>query len=97
MAELVATSLARITRYETGESSPPLWLLLWYADHFDVSMDYIFGRTDKPQGKTYKYRPKIGENNEELQKFVDMCFDPTSPINDQLKQTLVKMLGEARK
>ena len=97
MSELVGTTQACINRYETGVSAPPLWVLMWYADHFDVSMDYIFGRTDKPQGKMYKYRPKIGENDVELQRFVEMCFDPTSPINEQLKETLVKMLGEARK
>ena len=60
-------------------------------------MDYIFGRTGKPQGKAYKYRPKIGKNDEELQRFVEMCFDSSSPINAELKQTLVKMLTEERK
>jgi hypothetical protein len=70
--------------------------LEWYADRFDVSMDYIFGRTDRPQGRAYKYRPKIGACDGELQKFVEMCFDPASPVNGQLKQALVKMLAEAR-
>ena len=97
LGELIGTTQHCINRYETGVSSPPLKVLLWYADHFDVSLDYIFGRTDTPQGKTYKYRPKIGENDEELQRFVEMCFDPSSPINAELKQTLVKMLAEERK
>lgn len=33
--------------------------MLWYADFFDVSLDYIFGRTDKPQGKLYENQPKV--------------------------------------
>ncbi|MEG2174980.1 MAG: hypothetical protein RR135_05810 [Oscillospiraceae bacterium] len=32
-------------------TAAPAELLVRYADDFDVSLDYIFGRTDKPQGK----------------------------------------------
>lgn len=98
IADLIGgTTQASINRYETAGSSPPLKTLLWYADYFDVSMDYIFGRTDKPQGKLYEYKPKIIENDAEMQRFVEMCFDPNSPMNDRLRQTLIEMLGEAKK
>ena len=63
---------------------------------FDVSMDYIFGRTDNPQGKLYEYKPKIQQNDPQMQKFVEMCFDPASPMNARLKETLLQMLGEAK-
>ena len=96
IAQMVGTSQVSINRYETEGSSPPLPTLLWYADYFDVSMDYIFGRTDKPQGKLYEYKPKIEKNSEEMRQFVEMCFDPNSPMNDRLKQTLIEMLGEAK-
>jgi transcriptional regulator with XRE-family HTH domain len=86
-----------LNRYENNQSTPPLEILLWYADYFDVSMDYIFGRTDKPRGKLYEYKPKIIENDAEMQRFVEMCFDPNSPMNDRLKQTLLEMLGEVKK
>ncbi|GHV44636.1 hypothetical protein FACS189492_1280 [Clostridia bacterium] len=65
--------------------------------YFDVSLDYIFGRTDKPQGKQYEYKPIFNEDNEELKQFIEMCFDPTSSMNERLKQTLIKMLGEGKK
>ena len=94
MAELIGTTQSCMNRYETSVSSPPLTVLLWYADYFDVSMDYIFGRTDKPQGTTYDYHPKIEKNSEELSKFVEMCFDPNSRMNDRLKKTLLQMLKE---
>ena len=97
IAELIGTTQACINRYETAASSPPLKVLLWYADYFDVSMDYIFGRTDKPQGTLYEYKPKIERNSEEMRQFVEMCFDPESPISERLKQTLVEMLLEAKK
>ena len=32
-----------------------------------------------------------------MKKFVDMCFDPASPMNARLKETLLQMLGEVKK
>ena len=96
IAKLVGTTQTSIYRYETANGLPPHNVLLWYADYFDVSMDYIYGRTDKPQGKLYEFKPKILEDNEEMRQFVEMCFDPNSPMNDKLKQTILEMLKEAK-
>ena len=82
-----------INRYESGEASAPYEVLLQYADHFDVSMDYIFGRTDNPQGKLYENKPKVEKIYPEMEKFIEMCFDPSSPMNERLKATLVEMLS----
>lgn len=97
IADMIGISQVSINRYESGAGEPPFKTLLWYADHFDVSLDYIFGRTDQPQGKLYEYQPKIIENSDELKRFVEMCFDPASPMNGRLKQTLIQMLGEVKK
>ena len=97
IAAMVGTSQVSINRYESGTGAPPLKTLLWYADYFDVSLDYIFGRTDNPQGKLYEYKPKIIENDAEMQRFIEMCFDPNSSMNDRLKQTLIQMIKEAKK
>lgn len=75
---------------------PSTKVLLWYADYFDVSMDYIYGRTDNPQGKLYEYKPKIEQTDPEIAMFVDMCFDPKSPMIDRLKKTLLDLLGEVK-
>jgi len=96
LANIIGTTQACINRYETDVSSPPLTVLLWYADYFDISLDYIFGRTDQPQGKLYEYKPKIQQSDPQMQKFVEMCFDPASPMNARLKETLLQMLGEAK-
>jgi len=80
-----------IARYENNTGDPPFKVLMWYADYFDVSLDYIFGRTDKPQGKLYDFQPKI-EDNEEMRLFIEMCFDPNSPMSGKLKDTLLKMM-----
>ena len=42
---------ATINRYETGYSAAPIKVLIWYADYFDVSMDYLCCRTERsPRG-----------------------------------------------
>ena len=96
MAEAIGSTQSSINRYENGQSTPPVELFRRYADYFDVSMDYIFGRTDNPQGKLYEYKPKIQQSDPQMQKFVEMCFDPASPMNARLKETLLQMLGEAK-
>ena len=85
LAELLGTHQSAVNRYEHGQSAVPFSLLRNYADYFDVSLDYIFGRTDHPQGKLYEYKPNFS-NSPEMQKFVEMCFEPGSAMNEKLKQ-----------
>ncbi len=92
MAELLGVKQSSINRYEQGLSAPSLETLVKYADYFDVSMDYIFARTNKPQGRLYEYRPKIAVGSEEMKQFIEMCFDPQSPMSEKLKQTLLQMM-----
>ena len=101
LAALMGATQASVNRYENGQSSPPLKILRWYADFFDVSWDYIFARTEQPEGKLYEHKPKVVEaitqDNKELRQFVDMCFDPASPVSEKLRETLTKLLEEQRK
>lgn len=101
IAALMGATQASVNRYENGQTSPPLKILLWYGDFFDVSMDYIFARTEQPEGKLYEHKPKVIEaitrDNKELRQFVDMCFDPSSPVSEKLRDMLTQMLNEQRK
>lgn len=92
MAEILNVKQSSINRYEQGISTPSCETLIKYADYFDVSMDYIFARTDKPQGRLYDFQPKLTANSEEMKQFIEMCFDPQSPMNERLKQTLIQMM-----
>ena len=96
LGKLAGSNQSAINRYETDRAAVPYRMLIWYAQYFDVSMDYIFGRTDNPQGKLYEYKPKIQQSDPQMQKFVEMCFDPTSPMNARLKEALLRMFGEAK-
>ena len=97
MGNIVGVKQSSLNRYEHGQSSPSVETLVRYADYFDVSLDYIFGRTDNPQGKLYQCMTKVSESDPEIEKFVEMCFDPKSPMHDRLKETLLTMLREENK
>lgn len=79
--EIGTVAQLAIFRYENGQS--------------DVSLDYIFGRTDKPQGKLYDYNPTAFDD-EKMQQFVEMCFDPKSSANAKLKEAVLKQLKEQK-
>lgn len=40
---------ALLSKYESGKRIPPTETLMVLADYYDVSMDYIMGRTDNPK------------------------------------------------
>jgi transcriptional regulator with XRE-family HTH domain len=97
IGELLGVPQSSIYRYEYGQSSPSFENMVRFADYFDVSLDFIFGRADDPQGKLYEFQPKILtdkiENKQELKQFIEMCFDPDSPMYGRLKETLFQMIG----
>jgi len=46
LAEIFHTKKATISRYETGARDPKLDTLIDFADFFNVSTDYLLGRTE---------------------------------------------------
>lgn len=97
MAKKFGITQSSVFRYETGATMIPPEVLLQYADFFDVSLDYIFGRTDDPHGALYEASPKVEKLYPEMDKFIEMCFDPASPMNAKLKESLRRMLKEDNK
>ena len=98
MAEILGVQQSRINRYETGQSTPSPEVFVKYADYFDVSMDYLYCRTDKPQGILYDYQPQAlkakTEQSREMREFIEMCFDPKAPVNKRLKEALFRIMEE---
>ena len=99
-ADVIGSTQSSINRYEQGQSAPSLETLVKYADYFDVSMDYLYCRTDEPRGKLYDYQPERlkGKNiqNQELRDFIEMCFDPQAPVNKRLKEALFRIMEEGQ-
>jgi len=100
LANALGVPQAALNRFEHNQQIISDEVILKYADYFDVSLDYICGRTDKPEGKLFTARPNISGDNEEIRQFIEMCFDPKSKMNVKLKDTLYRMMiagGEAKK
>ena len=48
MAEILGMGQRNYQKYETGEIDPPLSKAIVLADFFNVSLDYLVGRSDDP-------------------------------------------------
>lgn len=49
LANAVNLNIKQIQRYEGGSNEPTLSVLIALADYFDVSLDYLVGRSDDPR------------------------------------------------
>lgn len=49
LAELCGLDYNAIKRYETGKTKPTMDALVAIADYFEVSIDYLIGRSDYPK------------------------------------------------
>ena len=96
LAAALGTTQSSLNRYEHAQSTPTAELFRKYADYFDVSLDYIFARTDNPQGKSYDFHPQHDPQPEELRRFLDMCFEPGTPANAKLKDSLYRIMEEQK-
>ena len=54
LAEILDMSFRGYQNYETGQSEPKLATLLAIADYYQVSIDYLVGRTDAPDFQPVK-------------------------------------------
>jgi len=97
LAKTIGVSQSAINKYEHNESAIPDNVLSKYAEFFDVSLDYIFGRTDNPEGVLFKHEPELLKRKiireDEWEDFVEACFDPRSPMNKKLKEMILQMAG----
>jgi len=97
LSKSLGISQAAVNRYERNQSAVPDTVLLKYADFFDVSADYLLGRTDKPEGALFNNEPEILKRKaireDEWEDFVEACFDPRSPMNKRLKEMVFNMAG----
>ena len=97
LSKAIGLAQSAINRYEHNMVAVPDTALIKYAEYFDVSLDYIFGRTDNPEGAVFKNEPELLKRKlvreDEWEEFVEMCFDPRSPMNKKLKEMIMQMAG----
>lgn len=96
IANLLNVAKSTYSGYENNKSVPNHEALKKIADFYSVSVDYILGRTNDstPIGHFKKEK----EINEKLDDFIkevektDRLIYSGSPMNEQTKQILLKML-----
>ena len=67
LAEKFGLTKYQVSRYENGESNPDPDVISKFAEYFEVTTDYLLGRTDNPQG--YSDFDPIAEHNRLLKKY----------------------------
>ena len=97
IGKLCGSNQSTIGKMENGQTAPSVKILVWWADYFNVSLDYLCCRTDQPQGKLYEGKPNFAGSRAEAQRFIEMCFDPASPYSSKLKDMLLQMMMEDTK
>ena len=61
VADKLGIHCTTYTKYETGASEPSFEMLNKLADLYDISTDYLFGRTNKSGAKSGKLIPVLGD------------------------------------
>lgn len=95
LAEKFNISRAAISKYETGEREPNLDFLIKFSNYFNVSIDYLLGKTRIPttQNTLYILSAHSPESLKKLtiiltkfknKKYIDLVYDLLSNI-DKLK------------
>lgn len=72
LAQKTGIDQRTISNYETGKTVPDAYALVRLADFFDVSIDYLVGRTEQDlsaQTKRVRLIDKIQDELEELKRY----------------------------
>jgi HTH-type transcriptional regulator, competence development regulator len=82
LAERLGYSRGKLSNYEQGSRQPDYDTLKKIADFFEVSVDYLLGRTDNPNG-TSEHDDK--KNKED--------YDPLTEINKLVEKYGIEQMG----
>lgn len=93
LAQCMKITQASLARYETGVSCPNEEQLVWLADHFNVSLDWLFGRaniqkgeyvdTKKQKKMEFSYPDGKHVTNEELMKALKNLEEMIAEMNEK--------------
>lgn len=83
VADSLGISNTQLSRYESGDRNPDPELITKFADFYDVTTDYLHGRTDSLIGSDNQY--EIIEHNE--------TYDSLAEITKLAKKYGLEQLG----
>lgn len=88
IAEELNVSQSLIAKWESHQSTPAPEMLDYIADYFDISTDYLIGRTND--------RRYFKDNDDCIEDF-NLLFDKYKGLSDSDKQFMKNMIIERRK
>jgi len=88
LAEILGTSQATITFWETGKRVPDVEMLCKIADYFNVTTDYLLGRTPMEVVMIEDDPPPLGDDEFELV----IKADEKTPSADELERRIVEIM-----
>lgn len=87
LAKILHSSDKNIWAYENGVASPPIDILIAYANYFGVSTDYLLGRTDE-LGAVITPFPPSDDYTDEEKKLIADYRELTPPLKRMIQETL---------
>lgn len=93
MADLLQITRSAYVRYEKGQNQPPNDALVKLADYFDVSTDYLLGKTNDPMPPDAK---KEAPSEEEARQMLEDSLhkvgqlDPDEHITIEQYRSFIK-------
>ncbi len=99
LAKVLALSNSTVSQYEAGRRMPDPDILTRLADHFGVSVDYLVGRTDRPdfvatrEGKTqYIIEAKTGKDLDDRLAKYGVFLRTSGPLTDRDKEKILNYI-----
>ena len=87
LAEKIGIKRDRYAKYETGENPVPGNLIVKLADLFQVSTDYLLGKSDDPKLKQIT-NPEMLKEFEEAQKAMNDAFALLAKLMEKHKKEI---------
>lgn len=92
IAKMNGTTQNAVFKYENGVSFPPMNILLFYADYFNVSLDWLFGRCDNREGKAYSGISR--SNQDRMDAYTEEILDESTPLGKKLMEIIHSAINE---
>lgn len=92
IAKMNGTTQNAVFKYENGVSFPPMNILLFYADYFNVSLDWLFGRCDNREGKAYSGISR--SNQDRMDAYTEEILDESTPLGKKLMEIIHSAIKE---
>jgi HTH-type transcriptional regulator, competence development regulator len=97
VADSIGISNTQLSRYESGDRNPDPELISKFADYYEVTTDYLHGRSDDPKGYSgadIYFEDKKGNTIGIIEvKNNKNTYDPLAEINKLIKEFGIEDVG----